>query len=74
MRTTISIDDDVYQAAITLARTSGQPLSKVISRLLRRSLARAAPTVTDDLPTFTVSPGAAIIPGNRAAELLDEEA
>jgi hypothetical protein len=74
MRTTLSLDDDLYQAAVTLARASGEPLSKVVSRLLRRGLAGPTLGGTDQFPVFSVPPGAPIIPGNRAAELLDEEA
>ncbi len=74
MRTTITLEDDVFAAAKTLAESSGRSLGEVISELARRGLERPhdAP-VRGSLPAFRVRPGAKIIPGNRAAELLAEE-
>jgi hypothetical protein len=39
MRTTLHLDDDVYEAASSLAATEGTSVGKVISRLARRGLA-----------------------------------
>jgi Arc/MetJ family transcription regulator len=38
MRTTVTLDDDVYEAAMRLARASGERLGKVLSMLARRGL------------------------------------
>lgn len=75
MRTTLTIADDVYEAAKTLAEGSRQSLGAVISELARRGLRPQGPVevADDDLPVFDVPDDAAIIPGSRAADLLDDE-
>jgi hypothetical protein len=75
VRTTISLDDDVYQAAKALADSSGRSLGTVVSELVRRGL-RPRPsgrTRNDGLPVFDVPADASIIPAERAAELLADE-
>lgn len=76
MRTTLTLDDDVYEAAKTLADGSGESLGAVVSELARRGL-RPAPVAGsgngDDLPTFDVPADAELIPGSRAADLLAAE-
>jgi hypothetical protein len=60
MRTTLTLDDDVFTAAQMLARSSGKTLGQVLSDLARRGL-RAAPEFrpsTDLPPAFEVSPTA----------------
>jgi hypothetical protein len=75
MRTTLTVDDDVLEAAQTLAKTTGKALGAVISDLARRSLTTksARPKRRNKLPMFPVSQNAEIIPGNRAAVILAEE-
>lgn len=73
MRTTLTLDDDTYEAAEALARTSGKPLGKVVSELVRRGLLPQPYNVSVGLPCFAVPADAAIIPGMRAAELADDE-
>lgn len=74
MRTTITLSDDVYQAAKTLAEGSGRTLGEVISDLLRRALRpQSDPKMSGRFPCFSVPANAEIIPGNRAHELQDEE-
>lgn len=55
MRTTLNLDDDMLNAARSLARERGQSLGAVVSDLLRRAL-RAEREVTYhlDVPVFTV--------------------
>ncbi len=74
LRTTLNLARDVYEAARTLAQGSGKPLGVVVSDLARRGL-RPQPGQAGDtgLPQFSVPPGAELIPGNRAGELLAEE-
>ena len=43
MRTTITLDDEAYEAALTLAKTSGERLGAVISKLIRRALQTPEP-------------------------------
>lgn len=76
MRTTISLDEDVYEAAKTLAEGSGKSLGSVLSQLARKGLRPAdvvRPSQQDGLPAFAVPSDAAVIPGSRAAELLAAE-
>ena len=75
MRTTLSIDPDVFAAAKAIAESSGKSIGRVLSELARRGLRpRRAPTSkTRGLPTFEVSSDAPMIPANRAAELIADE-
>ncbi len=74
MRTTLTLDDDVFEAAQALARSSGRRLGQVVSALLRRSLhARPGVATKNGLPVFTVDADAPIIPADRARALLDNE-
>ena len=75
MRTTVTLDDDVFQAAQSLARASGRRLGKVLSELVRRALkgeSRGAAR-RHGLPVFPVSASAEVIPASRAAELMSNE-
>jgi len=75
MRTTITVDDDVYEAALSQARASGKKLGEVISQLARRGLRASADTARKNgLPVFKVGGNAPVIPSSRAKELLDEDA
>lgn len=57
MRTTLHIDDDVYQAAKSLATAERKGLGEVLSRLARKGLAPRARIDTDrGFPVFAVSP------------------
>ncbi len=74
MRTTLTLDDDVAQAAKALVDASGKTLGKVISELVRRSLrSESGVRRNKGIPTFQVARDAEIIPGNRAVKLLAEE-
>jgi len=75
VRTTVSLDDDVFQAAQALATSSGKKLGQVLSQLARRGL-RAETNVArkNGLPVFQVEADAPVIPGNRAQKLLADDA
>ena len=76
MRTTVTLDDDVYQAAAHLSRVSGERLGKVISGLIRRSLAPVKPPSgkrARRFPTFEAPPDAPVIPASRIERVIDEE-
>ena len=76
MRTTITLDEDVYDAAQHLSRVSGDRLGKVISKLARRGLERKRPPGRKGsrrFPTFEIPAGAPIIPASRIERVLDEE-
>ncbi|HTD14297.1 MAG TPA: hypothetical protein VK673_03925 [Chthoniobacterales bacterium] len=68
MRTTVTIDDDVYLKVKQIAKDSGHTFGQVISQLARKGLgAEARRDAESAIPVFRVLIGAAIIPGNRAA-------
>jgi hypothetical protein len=74
MRTTVTIDDDVFEAARVLARSSGKRLGQVVSELMRKGLrARSGFSERSGFPTFEVPQDAEVIPGDRARKILDEE-
>ena len=76
MRTTVSLDDDVYEAAMHLSRVSGQRLGRVLSQLARRGLSRSDLPQRGDsgrFPSFDVPPNAPVIPASRVQEIVDEE-
>ncbi|HJT90049.1 MAG TPA: hypothetical protein VJ732_19395 [Bryobacteraceae bacterium] len=69
MRTTVTLDDDIYQAATHLSRASGERLGKVLSRLARRGLKPEARR----FPVFDVPANAPMIPASRIQRLIDRE-
>jgi hypothetical protein len=75
VRTTVTLDDDVYEAAETLARSSGKRLGKVLSELVRRALRPASPRPArrGRFAAFDVPPDAPMIPAGRIQRILDEE-
>jgi hypothetical protein len=74
VRTTLTLDHDVFEAAQALARASGKRLGQVVSELARRGLRAGSPTATPGrLPVFVVPPDAPIIPSDRASEMLASE-
>ena len=75
MRTTVTLDDDVFEAVRAQAEASGKKLGEVLSQLARRGLrASKQSAVKSGLPVFDVKPNADIIPSSRARELLAEDA
>jgi hypothetical protein len=74
MRTTLTLDPDVFEAAQSLARASGKRLGQVVSELARRGLrARPGAAASSGVPVFSVPPDAPIIPADRARDLLAGE-
>jgi hypothetical protein len=75
MRTTVTLDDDVFEAAKAQAEASGKNLGEVISLLARRGLKAAqSGGSSGGLPVFRVKADAPIIPSSRARDLLSEDA
>jgi hypothetical protein len=74
MRTTVTLDDKVYEVAKALPKASGKSLGQILSELARRELSPSMRTVEKNgLPLFKVVSEAAIIPSSRAKELLAED-
>ena len=74
MRTTLTLDDDIFEAAQAMAQASGERLGKVVSKLARKGLRASAQTTKKrGIPVFKVRGNAEIIPSGRAKDLLAEE-
>jgi hypothetical protein len=59
MRTTLTLDEDVYRAAKALALARSTSIGAVISDLVRKAMVTRVPTATrGDFPVFTVRSGA----------------
>lgn len=73
MRTTLQIDDDVYEAARSLARSEGTTLGETISRLARLGLApRSHARRKGGFPVFAVSAGAKPLTPDMVRRALDD--
>ncbi len=77
MRTTLTLDDDVYQAALSHARATGQRLGRVLSDMARQALqperARGSREASGRFATFDVPPNADVIPASRVQRALDDD-
>ena len=74
MRTTVNLDDDVYQAVASLSQSSGHPLGKVLSEVARKGLKPKLPkTKKGGLPTFDVPKDTPTIPGMLAYKIMADE-
>lgn len=77
MRTTLSIDDDVLDAARAIAQQTRRSLGQVVSELARRGL-RPRPELEEErenaLPRFTVSEKARPFTPDSVRAALDDEA
>jgi hypothetical protein len=77
MRTTVTIDDDVYEAALANARATGRRLGLVLSEMARAALhspqtppSRKKPA---RFPTFEVPEGSRMIRAATIQKALDED-
>jgi hypothetical protein len=76
MRTTVTLDDEAYEAALTLAKTSGKRLGQVISDLIRRAVEKPQGHATKAgkrFPSFEVPPGAPMISLKAIRRAWEEE-
>ena len=74
MRTTLSIDDDVLEAARALAEQSRRSIGKVISDLARRGLKpRAEYRTRGGVPCFKVSENARPFTPSAVRQVLDDD-
>ena len=76
VRTTVTLDDEAYEAAVTLAKTYGRRLGQVISDLIRRAVQKSeapAPRGGKRFPTFEVPPGAPMISLKAIRSAWEEE-
>lgn len=76
VRTTITLDDDIYEAAMHISRASGERLGKVLSSLARRGLTPQESPVRRSnrrFPVFEVPVGTPVIPASRVQRVIDDE-
>jgi hypothetical protein len=76
MRTTLTLDDDVYQEVLAFSQASGEGLGKVASKLIRRGLTAPAPVKKGRarrFPVFDVAPGTPMMSLARIQRFIDEE-
>ena len=69
MRTTLSLDTDVYEAAKRISRTSGKRLGAVLSDLARCGLNQSRAR----FPVFSLPANAPIILASRVQRVIDQE-
>jgi hypothetical protein len=77
MRTTVTIDDDVYEAAQANARATGRRLGRVLSDMARAALRPQTTPPTRGkrrrFATFDVPKGSRMIPASRIQNALDDD-
>ena len=78
MRTTVTIDDDVHEAALCQARATGQRLGRVLSDMARQALqpARRGDGTAGRggrFAAFDVPADAGLIPASRIQQALDDD-
>ena len=76
MRTTVTLDDEAYEAAVTLAKSSGKRLGQVISDLIRRAVQKPqGPPLKRGkrFPTFELPSSAAMISLKAIRRAWEEE-
>jgi hypothetical protein len=73
MRTTLTLDDDVLEAAKRLSEARGVPIGTVVSELARRGLAPSAyGAVRNGIRLFPVREGAGVATPELVKDLLEE--
>lgn len=73
MRTTIHLDDDIYEAVRSLAAIERTSVGKVLSRLARRALNPARAVVsTGAFPVFEVAADSRPLTPDMVRDALDE--
>jgi hypothetical protein len=76
MRTTVTLDDDVYEAAQAYAQASGKRLGRVLSEMARQPLHSAVQRLgrgASRFPAFDVPANARVIPASRVQKALNED-
>jgi hypothetical protein len=73
MRTTLHIDDDIYDAARSLAAIERTSVGKILSRLARRALNPAPRTIdASAFPVFPVPSGTAPLTPDMVREAIED--
>lgn len=77
VRTTVTLDDDIYGEALRQSRATGKSLGAVLSEMARHALRFDTPRMCEAeresrFPSFDVPPGTPLIPASRVQKALDE--
>lgn len=79
MRTTVTLDEDVYEAAQAHAQATGKRLGRVLSEMARQALqpsgrpSKRSPKKVSLFPVFQAPANARLIPASRVQKALDED-
>jgi hypothetical protein len=76
MKTTVTLDDDVYEAAQAHARATGKRLGRVLSEMARQALHPSVQRLgrgASRFPAFEVPADARLISASRVQKALDED-
>jgi hypothetical protein len=74
MRTTVQIDDDIYEAVKSLATAKNQSVGRILSELARTALAPKTARKQDrGFPVFSVSRNATPLTLEMVRSALDDE-
>jgi hypothetical protein len=77
MRTTITIDDDVYEVAAANAQATGRRIGSVLSDMARTAIELEQIPLPrrkrERFATFSVPKNAVVIPASRIQKALDDE-
>lgn len=73
MRTTLTLDPDVYRAARGIARERGESMGTVVSALVREGLRPREPAArVDGFPVFDVGPDAPTLTSEMVRDALED--
>ena len=75
MRSTLTIDDEVYAAVMHISAVSGERPGQVLSRLARQALfgETPKPVKSSRFPVFQVPPNTPTISAAKIQQIIDEE-
>jgi hypothetical protein len=77
MRTTVTLDDDIYEAAVANAKATGRRLGEVLSEMARTALEPRQPSSgrrrRARFAAFEVPKGSRMISASKIQKVLDDE-
>ena len=76
MRTTVTLDDDVYEEALRQSKSTGKGLGAVLSDMARHALRSGTRRMFEAekesrFPSFNVPPDSPLMPASRVQKALD---
>ena len=76
MRTTVTLDQDIYEAVTRMSQLSGERFGKILSDLARQALKPPAPPKKKKgqrFPTFYSPPGTPMMSAEKIQQIIDDE-